>query len=208
MDYEIIIPSHRLVLRQEAQLCLSEFNTRIFDGTGYPSFSKLINDCIISSSSETIIICNDKARPPAHAVDKIFIMLAQGWGLVAPFRFGFFGFKKDLVRKIGFFDERYIGGGYEDNDIILRLKEADISYYEAEEIPYISLPSSWNYDRCGASRAFYDLKWKLEDDTYTRQTAEENYDYEIGPFQGSKFISFSKSVLLPIRRNLKEQIIQ
>ncbi|HWQ74318.1 MAG TPA: glycosyltransferase [Syntrophomonas sp.] len=208
MDYEIIIPSHRPQLRRGAQLCLKHLNNRILDGTGYPSFSKLINDCIVSSRHENIIICNDEARPPASAVEKILDMLDKGWGIVAPYRFGFFGLKKDLIRKIGFFDERYIGGGYEDNDMILRLKEANISYYEKEEIPYIHLPSSWHYEKLHLSRIFYHKKWRLEGDIYTRQLAEENYGYDIGPFQDFTFLPFDQSVLLPVRRNLIEQTIQ
>jgi len=94
IDYEIIIPSHRPQLRREAQVCLKYFNNRIFNGAGYPSFSKLVNDCIITSKFEKIIICNDKARPPASSVGKILDMLDEGWGIVAPYRFGFFGFKK------------------------------------------------------------------------------------------------------------------
>jgi len=205
MDYEIIIPSHRPQLSREAQLCVKEFNNRLFNGAGYLSFSKLINDCIVSSGFEKIIICNDKARPANAAVVKILTMLDEGWGVVALYRFGFFGFKKDLIRKIGFFDERYTGGGYEDNDIILRLKEADVSYYENEEIEYIYLPTSWNYEISSSAADHYYAKWKLENDTYTRRLPEEDYEYDIGPFKNTGFTAFEKSVLLPVRRNLKEQ---
>jgi hypothetical protein len=208
VDYEIIIPSHRPQLRHEAQLCLKDFNNRIFEGAGYPSFSKLINDCIVSSNCEKIIICNDKARPSNWIIDKTLTMLDKDWGVVAPYRFGFFGFKKDLIRKIGFFDESYIGGGYEDNDIILRLKEADVSYYESEEIEYIYLPTSWNYEKLGLARNYYETKWKLEGNTYTRRLPEQDYGYDIGPFNNTVFSSFEKSVLLPVRRNLKEQIMR
>lgn len=208
MDFEIIIPSHRPQLSHAAQLCLYGFNSRVFDGTGYPSFSKLVNDCIVSSSYDTIIICNDKARPTASVIEKIIAMLDEGWGLVAPYRFGFFGFKKDLIRKIGFFDERYIGGGYEDNDMILRLKEANISYYENEEIEYIYLPTSWNYEKSNAAPNHYVTKWNLESDIYTRRLSEEDYGYDIGPFKNENFLPFEKSVLLPVRRNLKEQIMK
>jgi len=124
MDYEIIIISNRPHLSQEAQACLEGLNSRIFDGSNYPSFSKIVNDAIASSLYEQIIICNDKARPTHAAVEKILAMLKAGWGMVGLYRFGFFGFKKDLIRKIGFFDEGFIGGGYEDNDFIWRLKES------------------------------------------------------------------------------------
>ncbi len=208
MNCEIIIPSSRPQLREEAQLCVKDFNNRVFDGTSYPSFSKLANDCIVTSNYEKIIICNDKARPTNLNIEKILIMLDEGWGLVAPYRFGFFGFKKDLIRKIGFFDESYVGGGYEDNDFILRLKEADISYYENEEIDYIYLPTSWNYERSNMARHYYETKWKLDGDTYVRRLPEQNYEYDIGPFINTKFTQFDKSVLLPVRRNLKQQIMR
>jgi GT2 family glycosyltransferase len=208
MDYEIIIPSHRLQLSYEAQISIKDFHHRIFDGTNYPSFSKLINDCIVSSKCEYIIICSDKARPGSTVIEKILTMLDNGWGLVAPYRFGFFGFKKDLIRKIGFFDERYIGGGYEDNDIILRLKEANISYYENEEIDFIQIPSSWHYENSSMAAHYYATKWKQGDNMYIRRLPEENYGYDIGPFKNSQFLPFAASVLLPLRGNLIEQIMQ
>jgi len=208
MDYEIIIPSHRPKLSDAAQNCIKGFHHRIFDGTDYPSFSKLVNDCIVTSKFEKIIICSDKARPGSEVIEKILTMLDNGWGLVAPYRFGFFGFKKDLIRKIGFFDERYIGGGYEDNEFKPRLKEANISYYEKEEIDFVHLPSSWYYEKSILAANYYITKWKQEGDTYIRRLPEEDYGYYIGPFNNTQFSPFSESILLPVRGNLKEQIMQ
>jgi GT2 family glycosyltransferase len=208
MDYEIVIASNRPHLSREAQLCLDGLNNRIFDGANYPSFSKLVNECIASSACEEIIICNDKARPTRMAVEKILAMLKDGWGLVATYRFGFFGFKKDLIRKIGFFDERFIGGGYEDNDFVRRLKEANISYYESEEINYIYLPTSWYYEKTNISRNHFFSKWKEEGNVITRQLTEEDYKYDIGPVKNSNFIEFEKSVLLPYNHRIKEMIMQ
>lgn len=204
MDYEVVIISHRPHLCRDAKLCLKDHNFRVFDGTNYPSFSKLVNDCITSSKHETIIICNEKARPTPQAVEKILVMLSEGWGIVALFRFGFFGFKKDLIRRIGFFDERFIGGGYEDVDFARRLKEANIGYYESEEIEYIYLPTSWNYEKTNLSRNQYFRKWKEEANLITRQLAEEDYPYDLGPFQNTKFIEFEKSILLPYHGDIKK----
>lgn len=209
MNYEVIIISNRPHLSREAQLCLEGLNSRIFNGTNYPSFSKLINDCITSSNYEKIIICNDKARPTPKAVEKTLDMLDDGWGLVALYRFGFFGFKKDLIRKIGFFDERYIGGGYEDGDFVRRLKEANIGYYEREEIDYIYLPTSWNYEKDISASNHYLRKWKeIWDISITRQLAEEDYNYDIGPFRNTSFIEFEKSDILPLNGHFKEMIMQ
>ncbi|AFM39684.1 hypothetical protein Desaci_0622 [Desulfosporosinus acidiphilus SJ4] len=208
MNYEIVIISNRLLLSREAQSCLEGLNSRIFNGTNYPSFSKIVNVSITSSNFETIIICNDKARPTPKAVGKILTMLEDGWGLVALYRFGFFGFKKDLIRKIGFFDERFIGGGYEDVDFARRLKEANIGYYENEEIDYIYLPTSWNYEKSSFARDQYFKKWKEEGYVITRRLAEEKYDYNIGPYQGTIFIEFDKSILMPYQGNIKEIIMK
>jgi hypothetical protein len=204
MDYEIIIPSHRPHLSRGAQQCIQDFNHRIFDGTNYPSFSKLINDCIVSCQSETIIICNDKFRPKSTDIEKAIDMIDEGWGLVALHRFGFFGFKKDLIRKIGFFDERYLGGGYEDCDFVRRLKEADVGYYESEEVEYMYLPTSWNYEKFTYTRDFFFKKWKHEGDLITRQMAEEIYNYDIGTTKHSKFFDFNKTILLSQSGNFKE----
>ena len=210
MNFEIVIPSNRPLLSLEAQLCVQSFNHRIFNGTNYPSFSKLINDCILTSIYETVIICNDKARPQNHDIIKIINMLNAGWGLVALYRFGFFGFKKDLIRKIGFFDERYLGGGYEDCDFVRRLKEANIGYYESEEIDYFQIPTSWKYEINNISFTHFHQKWKHENNIITRQMAEEDYGYNIGPFNHIKFIEFEKSVLIPLPNNLhfKNMVMQ
>ena len=59
------------------------------------------------------------------------------YGFVALYRFALFGFKKELIRRIRFMDERYIGGEYEDCDFLRRLIENNISYIEEESIKYI-----------------------------------------------------------------------
>lgn len=201
-EFEIIIPSHRPHLSQEAQQCVKNFNHRIFDGTGYPSFSKLINDCIITSNYETIIICNDKARPAEYHIHKMIRLLKEGWGLAALYRFGFFGFKKELIRRIGFFDERYLGGGYEDCDFVRRLKEANIGYYETEEIPYLQIPTSWNYEKSDVALTHFRKKWRHEGNMIIRQMLEEDYGYDLGPSDHSTFYEFHQSILFPIPGNL------
>ena len=208
MDYEIVIISNRPHLSREAQACVRGLPNRVFDGTNYPSFAKIVNDAITSSQCEEIIICNDKARPTPKDVEKILTMLKEGWGLVGLYRFGFFGFKKDLIRQIGFFDERFVGGGYEDNDLIRRLKEANISSYESEEINYLYLPTSWQYEKTNVARNHFFTKWKEEGNVTTRQLPEEDYQYDIGPLQNINFTGFEKSVLLPYNTRLKDMIIQ
>jgi GT2 family glycosyltransferase len=142
--FSIIIPSHRPELANKTRECLKDFDCIMHDGTGCPSFSKLINGAIMKAEQEIVIIANDKVRPKPEHIRKMIFLFNKGFGFVGLFRFGFFGFSKDLIRTIGFFDERFIGGGFEDVDFGRRLLEADIAIYESPEVPYEHMKSSWD----------------------------------------------------------------
>jgi len=194
--YDIWIPSCRPQLAEEARQSLLPYEAKIYDGTNYQSFSMLINHCIINSKNEIIIICNDKIRAKPENIDKIIILLNQGFGIVGLNRFYFFGFKKDFIRKIGFFDERFIKGEYEDNDIIVRAKEANIAHYMVEEISCTyMIPTLWNSE---IARKHFFEKWEFNLPVYiTRMMLEEDYSYKynIGEYQKTNFLSFDKSVM-------------
>jgi hypothetical protein len=190
MKYSIIIPSHNLLLAQQAKNCLLGFDVTIFNGTGYPSFSKLINDCIISSPEEVVIIVNHKIRATPLHIYKMIHLINKGFGLVGLQNFHFFGFKKDLIRKIGFFDERYIGGGCEDSDLVRRIIENRIAWWDSTETPVIQIPSAWNSSK---ALEFHHKKWK--NGTLERLLPDEKYNYDIGEYKGSQFLGLENTVL-------------
>lgn len=193
LDYTVYIPSHRDALAQETKACFNNHPCKIFNGTNYPSFSKLINDCIVDCPTEIIIICSDKVRPTEEQITEMLDLINQGYGITGLYRFGFFGFKKELIRRIGFFDERFIGGNYEDADMIRRLREADISYYENDKVKYTRMPTSWNTSN---AQKIFKTKWKETMTTLKRLLDEENYDYNIGESIPCKFLSWENTVLL------------
>jgi hypothetical protein len=202
--YDIIIPSSRPKLAEEAKNSILPYDSTIFDGSGYESFAKLINHCILKSKNETIIIVSDKARAKSEDVDRTLKMIDDGYGLVELGLFAFFGFKKDLVRKIGWLDERFIGGGYEDADYLRRMKESDIGFYYKKEITVIPMMSSWRYcqpntlklDLNSISRKHYLNKWlEITDVSFTRMMDEEKYSYDLGEYQHSEFLDFSKTAI-------------
>lgn len=205
-NFNIIIPSNRPEMASETKKCLHEFDCIIHDGNGYSSFSKLINDCILKADKEIVIIANDKVRPSSSHIKKMIYLLNKGFGLVGLYRFGFFGFTKNLIRTIGFFDERFIGGGYEDADFGKRCLEANIAIYESPETPYINnLKSSWNYSR---AEIFNKQKWYQSNDTWNRLLPEEIYTYDLGEKTNEeKWMPFSSSMLskssLPSHLSLK-----
>lgn len=193
MDYSIFLISHQPETGPVLQRSLYPEELNFFDGRGYPSFSKLVNSVIASSTTETIIITSHKARPSSEHVHKMVNLLNSGYGFVALHRFAFFGFKKELFRRIGMFDERYVGGGFEDYDLIVRLIEANIAAFITLEAPYIPAPSSWNYMSayphwCTKWKHYWregdNIPYKLE-----RTMPEETYEYDLGPAVPVQYLS-------------------
>jgi hypothetical protein len=170
-----------------------------FDGTGYSSFSKLVNACVASADTEIVIIMSDKVFPTPADVKKVVDLVNQGYGFVALYRFAFFGFKKQLMRQIGMMDERFAGGGFEDDDFYIRLHEANISMYITEEIPYLKSHSSWDRTLCEShfinkwidtTNPTYDPTVKLSHNVIKRNLAEENYGYDLGPAVPTDFLNW------------------
>lgn len=191
-DFDVVIPSHRPELAEEARLSMSPIQPIMFINSGYPSFSKLINDCILRARKEIVIICNDKARPSALDEFRTVELLGQGFGFVGMHNFRHFGFHKDLIRRIGFFDERYEGGEFEDFDFLRRIQESDIAVYMSKEIPCVELACSWNSQK---TYAFNHLKWK-ECGTHTvRVLDDEPRKYDLGSSKGTVWKPYKESVL-------------
>jgi len=167
-----------------------------FDGTGYSSFSALVNDCVAKSPYETVIVMSDKVLPVEENVKKLLSLLDQGYAFVGLYRLGFFGFRKELLRQIGMFDERFVGGGYEDDDFYIRLKEADLAMYITHEVEYTKNASSWNYSR---SAIHFNKKWG---DIHTAQAIhrtmpEDIYKYNLGKSIPVNFLTWEHSVIGP-----------
>jgi len=102
----------------------------------YPSYSQLINHSIATSPTEFIILLNDRVTPHLAQAEKIINHLENGFGCSLIYNVGYMGFSKELVRRIGWWDERFIGGGWEDRDWVFRMKMADIALYESQEGTY------------------------------------------------------------------------
>jgi hypothetical protein len=180
-EYTIFVPSSRPMMQRDTQALLNSYGLDcvMFDGTGYPSFSKLINDCIVQSPTDKIIICNDKSRPTIANFEKMISLLDEGYGFVGLYAFGFFGFEKCLIDKVGFFDERFINGEYEDCDFFRRMILHDVAMYNNYEISYIECGSSWSGI---GSKSFFDKKYidaTKENPVCIKKLPEENYNYNL-----------------------------
>lgn len=193
---DIWIPTFRFDIAEECRKSILPYESKIYDGTNYESFSKLINECIINSENETIIVISDKVRANPEDIDKILNLLNQGYGIVGLSRFAFIGFRKDFIRKVGFFDERYLGGGQEDQDIILRTKEHNIAHYMSEDVYRIPMHTSWDYaDFNSEAWQFYGKKWKVLLNSIIKTIPEEKYNYNLGDYKSTFFLPFKESVM-------------
>lgn len=157
IDFEIVIPTCRFGMAEQAARFVFPYKTRLVDGRDAESFSWLVNRCILSSSTEVVIIMNDKVRGCPSDIEKILRLLNSGYGLASLFLFGFFGLTKQLIREIGWFDERFKSGGYEDVDFQNRLIEANIATYKSTEAPYLETGSSWAANN---NKEIYEKKWR------------------------------------------------
>lgn len=144
----------------------------------YDSFSELINDSIISSPTEYMIFINDRTHPTVNEVEKILFHLENGFACSFMYNVGFMGFSKELIRKIGWWDQRYLGGGWEDVEWVYRLKLNDLALYESCDSTYDynwKSPLQAN-DNCARSMPFFSSKWVHKGDSIIQIIEDEKYE--------------------------------
>jgi hypothetical protein len=144
----------------------------------YESYSELINHSIATCDTEWMILINDRTKPTASEAEKMIELLSSGFACVFLYNVGFMGFSKELIRKIGWWDQRFLHGGWEDRDWVVRLKLADLALYESQESTYeynwkSPLNFPWSSQR--------DIKWynKYEDrgEIFIKKLKEESYPH-------------------------------
>lgn len=161
------------------------WNNRIDRRDWYDSYSELVNDAVVSSPTEHVILINDRTHPKPEELEKILYCLENGFAMATQYSVGFVGFSKELFRVNGFYDERFYGGGWEDDDYVLRLHLNNLAYYESCE-------SNYDYDwktplqpqdstKGEKSGAFFKEKWKFSPDEIKKVLPEEEYHYDLGP---------------------------
>jgi UDP-N-acetylglucosamine 4,6-dehydratase len=199
-EYSIYLISNDQSKHSILQTCLPNENIRFFDGTDYPSFSKLVNDAVLDSPTELVLLMSDKVRPTSSQVSKILSLLQSGYAFVGLYRFGCFGLHKETFRRIGGLDTRYIGGGFEDYDYVVRLIEADLAFYITEEVTHIDTPSKWRRNGKYPGYSHWVEKWKhlwVEGNrvpiSITRTIPEEPVSPKLGASTGQQFKKHSQS---------------
>lgn len=211
MSYTCYLISNCADALIEIQESCSPQKLQWHDGTNAPSFSALVNTCVEKCLTETVIMMSHRVRPTAQHIQKLLQLLDQGHAFVGLYRFGFFGFRKQLFRAIGGLDERYTGGGYEDDDFYLRLREANLAFYLTHEVPYTSGPSTWSESGRELCRQHFVSKWG---DKVVAQNLAQRYmpelpvKYQWGHAVPCRWMTTDRSVITPrgVKRYLSTQI--
>tara|TARA_R110000751_G_scaffold258945_1_gene358307 strand:+ start:114 stop:857 length:744 start_codon:yes stop_codon:yes gene_type:complete len=143
----------------------------------YPSYSELINDTVATSKDEFIVFVNDRCFPTADEGRKMLNHLQEGYAASFLYSVGYMAFSKELVRKIGWWDQRFLNGGWEDRDWIIRLAEANLKIYESQESDY---SHDWKSplqveDYCALSTPHFNNKWGIDSSTIIKRIKEESY---------------------------------
>jgi hypothetical protein len=167
---------------------------------------KIWNQCIKDCPTENVIIASWRQRPTKSHFVTIEEKLSEGYGLVTFDELHFFAFNKYLMTVVGFFDEGFEGGQYEDTDFWNRLKTNDIGIYvgemsEERNFNGQTINSTW-VELSGINKVYYETKW-LEDrlnNTLVQYKEEKNIeDRELykGLYKKKKYKKWSESVLFP-----------
>jgi len=194
-NYSLFLISNKPEEFNEIQSELAPECLNYFDGTNMPSFSKLVNTCVSSADTETVILMSHKVRPTTDHIRQTLELLDSGYAFVGLRLFRFFGFKKELFRQIGCFDERYVGGGFDDYDFIVRMIEHNLAFYTDESVPYIESPSQWEINGRYPGYDHWCAKWQHHWQSGShmparleRTMAEEQYQYDFGPSVPTEFL--------------------
>ena len=134
----------------------------------YISFSQIINEAVVETESEFMIFFNPRTTPTREGINRIMDDLCNGFAWSSVCAYGFFGTTKELFKRIGLMDERFIGGNYEDNDFTMRMKQANLAINFRFEIDKYPWKEPILHQLSGITKTKFKTKWHEEGGTYYR----------------------------------------
>lgn len=195
VKFDIYCPANNYEQQEEVvkHLAGQGLECKKFDGANYPSWAKIINECMELSQTDYFFYVSHKNRPNREHFIKSIALLKSGYAIAGMFDMTFHGINKDLIRKIGPYDERYLNGGWEEVDMFWRCCENNIAVYANQESYYSWEKSTWKY----GGLSHYKKKWlEPEGDNYIHKIVEEEkYNYNFGEYKGTKFLPWTDSFI-------------
>ena len=144
----------------------------------YNSYSELINHSMATCDTEWMILINDRSHPKPEEIKKMLNLLESGFACVMFWNVAYMGMSKELIRKIGWWDQKFIHGGWEDVDWIFRLRLANLALYESCESIYDqSWKSPLNFPWGGYRDVYWKEKYEYREDAIYKLIKEEDYPH-------------------------------
>lgn len=92
------------------------------------SLTQLWNQCILLAPTDWVLICGDDAVFLDGWLEFLMARIDEGYLQIGMAHFGGFALHKSLILDIGWHDERFRGGGFEDVDWQIRIAEAGLKH--------------------------------------------------------------------------------
>jgi hypothetical protein len=167
---------------------------------------KIWNQCIKECPTENVIIASWRQRPNNEHFEIIDQKLKEGYGMVTFDELHFFSFSKHLMTVIGFFDEGFTKGQYEDTDWWNRLKTNDIGIYvgyvpEERYVDNTYVQSTW-LEGNHLNKMYYTSKWTedIDNKRLVQHNQEINFSDRLlynNVFENRSYKKWDESVLSP-----------
>ena len=137
------------------------------------SYSQMINEAVLGTESEFMIFINPSTIPTPKDIYTMIDDLCSGFAFSSIVAFGFFALTKEVFRRIGMMDERFIGGEYEDTDFLLRLKQNNLAVmhrYRTDQYRHWAFntdakPTVLDQFR-GITHTIFPIKWAKKENTF------------------------------------------
>jgi hypothetical protein len=130
----------------------------------YHTFSQMINEAIDDTDSEFMVFINPKSEILIDDIKFIISGLCSGYAAVYTTSFGVHGATKELFRRIGLFDERFLHSECEDDDMLMRISVANKAiFYKITAENYKKIESYRDPLR-GVSGTIFENKWYKDKD--------------------------------------------
>ena len=164
---------------------------------------KIWNQCIKECPTENVIIASWRQRPTREHFKIIEEKINDNFGLVTFDGLHFFSFHKSLTKIVGFFDEGFTKGQYEDTDWFNRMRMNNISMYvgdvpEQRMINGNYVHSTWR-EGYEENKNYYESKWG--EDILENKLIQKKEEYNINDrnyfseLEIKNFRPFSDSIL-------------
>ena len=125
------------------------------------------NQCIRFANNKNVLICNDDLKFEQGWFNKIVKLRNENdyeW-IGHP---SCYMFNKNLLKSVGYYDERFTEGGWEDDDYRIRMQQANVKFFEEKGLLAFNIkagkigtrPERYIFDNRNYNKFIFEKKWQ------------------------------------------------